>query len=107
MTSIRASAVPALASVTPLSLVAAADVWFFGSMGLQLGFAGFLIQLAVLAAAWLIMVPRATVRAVCTVLLLIVSLLGAMTVGAFYIPAVCAGAAFTIYQFRVERRTQS
>jgi hypothetical protein len=93
-----------LVSATPLVLIAAADVWFFGSFGGQLNAAALVVQFAVLAAAALIMIPHTVVRIVCTLLLFSASILGAMTIGLFYIPAVCAAAGLTIYQSRAAQQ---
>jgi hypothetical protein len=107
MSGAKVGIVSFLVSATPLFSIAAAIVWFFGSLGGQLGAAGFVVQLLVLAAAALIIVPRTTVRIICTGLLFIASVLGAMTIGRFYMPAVCAAAGLTIYQCRVDRRRQA
>ena len=92
-----------LVSATPLFLIAASDIWFFGSLGGQVGAAGFAVQLLILAAAAVLITPHTMVRMICTVLLFIASILGVMTIGLFYIPAVFAGVGLTIYQSRVDR----
>jgi hypothetical protein len=106
MSSAKVGIVSLLVSATPLFLIAASDIWFFGSLGGQLGAAGFTVQLLVLAAAALMIIPHTTVRTICTVLLFTASILGAMTIGRFYIPAVLAAVGLTIYQSRLDRRKQ-
>ena len=94
-----------LLSATPLFLIAAADAYFFGvADGRMSSGAGVLIQIAIIAVAALVIVPNMALRLVCTILLLMVAILGSMTIGLFYLPAVCAAAALTAYQSRVNRR---
>ncbi len=92
-------------SAVPLILIAAADSWFFSVTGAQVNGAGVAVQLGVIAVAALIMVPNAAVRLICTILLFVVAILGSMTIGLFYLPTACAGAALTVYQRKLERRS--
>jgi hypothetical protein len=94
-----------LLSAAPLFLIAAADTYFFGvADGRMSSGAGILIQIAILTVAALVIVPNMVLRLVCTILLLIVAILGSMTIGLFYIPAVCAAAALTAFQSRANRQ---
>jgi hypothetical protein len=94
-----------LFSATPLFLIAAADAYFFGvADGRMSSAAGVLIQIAIMIVAALVIVPNMALRVLCTILLLIVAILGSMTIGLFYLPAVCAAAALTAYQSRVNRQ---
>ena len=103
MSSLGAEFVRTLVSATPLALIFIADAYCFGPAGLHLDTAaGFLIQLAVIVLAALIMVPIVAVRLVCTVLLFIVAILGSFSVGLFYLPAVCIGLGLTIYQAKTK-----
>ena len=88
-------------SATPFFLIAAADAYFFGvADGRMSSSAGVLIQIAIMTVAALVIVPNMALRLACTILLLIVAILGSMTIGLFYLPAVCAAAALTAYQSR-------
>src|ERR1039458_7155270 len=79
-----------LLSATPLFLIAAADAYFFGVADDRMSSgAGVLIQIAIIAVAALGIVPNMALRLVCTILLLMVAILGSMTIGLFYLPAVC------------------
>ena len=69
--------------------------------------AGVPIQIAIMTVAALVIVPNTVLRVVYTVLLFIVAILGSMTIGLFYLPAVCAAAALTLYQSRVNRQHAS
>lgn len=95
-----------LFSGSPLFLIAAADVYFFGAISphQHLSDAAYVIQVAVLTIAALVAVPSKVVRLTCTILLLIVAVLGSMTIGVFYFPAVLAAALLTAYQSKVDRR---
>jgi hypothetical protein len=94
-----------LCSATLLFLIAAADAYFFGvADGRMSSTAGFLIQEAIMIVAVLVIVPNMALRLICTILLLIVAILGSMTIGLFYLPTVCAAAALTAYQSRVNRQ---
>jgi hypothetical protein len=94
-----------LCSATPLILIAAADAYFFGvADGRMSSAVGVLIQIAIMTVAALVIVPNMALRLVCTILLLIVAIFGSMTIGLFYLPAVCAAAALTAYQSKVNRQ---
>ena len=94
-----------LLSATPLFLIAAADTYFFGvADGRMSSGAGVLIQIAIIAVAALVIIPNMALRLSCTILLLIVAILGSMTIGLFYLPAVGAAAALTAYQSRVNQQ---
>ena len=94
-----------LCSATPLILIAAADAYFFGvADGRMSSAVGVLIQIAIMTVAALVIVPNMALRLACTILLLIVAILGSMTIGLFYLPAVCAAAALTAYQSRVNQQ---
>jgi hypothetical protein len=94
-----------LFSTAPLLLIAAADAYFFGVLdGRMSSTAGFLIQEAIMIVAALVIVPNMRLRLICTISLLIVALLGSMTIGLVYLPAVCAAAGLTAYQSRVNRQ---
>src|ERR1017187_223866 len=71
-----------LLSATPLFLIAAADTYFFGvADGRMTSAAGALIQVAIMVVAALVIVPNMALRLSCTILLLIVAILGSMTIG--------------------------
>ena len=96
-----------LSSAIPLFLIAAADAYFFGvADGRMSSGAGVLIQIAIVTVAALVIVPNMVLRLVCTILLLIVAILGSMTIGRFYLPAVCAAAALTAYRPAVESHAE-
>ena len=98
-------AIGVLLSAAPLFLIAAADVYFFDVAGGRMSSAaGVLIQIVIMIVAALVIVPNMALRVVCTILLLIVAILGSMTIGLFYLPAVCAAAALMAYQSRVNRQ---
>jgi hypothetical protein len=93
-------------SATPFILIASADAFFFSVLGdhARLPAAGYLIQMLILAIAALIAVPDRVLRLTCTILLSIAALLGSMTIGIFYLPAVGAAALLTTHQFKVDRQ---
>ena len=73
-------------SATPFFLIAAADAYFFGvADGRMSSSAGVLIQIAIMTVAALVIVPNMALRLACTILLLIVAILGSMTIGLFYL----------------------
>jgi hypothetical protein len=96
-----------LLSTTPLFLIAAADSYFFGVIAPngRLPAAGVVIQVAILTIAAFLVVPSKVLRLICTLFLLIVALLGSMTIGMFYLPAVGVAALLTAYQSKVDKRT--
>lgn len=92
-----------LISATPLALIVAADAYCFGPAGMHMDTAaGFLILVAVIVVAALIMVPIVAVRLICSGLLFITAILGSFAIGLFYLPAVCAGLGLTIYQAKAK-----
>jgi|SRR5579871_1002280 len=98
-----------LFSTTPLFLIAGADAFFFRILAPheRLPAAGYLIQVAILIAAALIIVPNKALRLTCTILLLIVALLASMTIGMFYFPAVGVAALLTAYQSKIDRGSRT
>src|ERR1017187_6285673 len=97
-----------LLSATPLFLIAVADAYFFGVADRRMtSAAGALLQVAIMVVAALVIVPNMALRLVGSILLLMVAILGSMTLGLFYLPAVCAAAALTAYQSRVNQQHAS